>query len=345
MDKQRSSWHPAPSTQHPAKIPSWKWLVVPTMMLPWLLACKKDHGDDLGRLASDEGKNVTAIVQAFVEKARAASVAKIDEVLGLDSAEWYIEAALNYDLAEAWLECDEHVLDSIAFTLSWSGSGVAFLSVADAFNDLNTQISSMIQPGQNHLIAADVSLLPLLEGDTAMVYFVMGSGYSKSVNSEFGPDDHWGFGAGGVPNSNCGCDDYQGASGPCADKQIQQRVNAAIPLPLVGCFYTDVTRIAVGWFQKADVYLPHTNFPTGLIDTPYMVYYCTGFPGECGSCFSPAWMTFYTESAWELLQVLQPTERVPISYMNDGYFLQVDLDQIEYRHDVVYRYGRLQCPK
>lgn len=207
-------------------------------------ACKKDAAQEVAMAPDPRTADVVDLVEGFLTKARGEGQTKDLTTLSLDSAEWYIEAALNYELAEAWLECQQHLMDSVEFTLGHSGGEVGSADVWEVFLEVEASISSMIEPGMNHLVVADVKAAPLLSGQPGKVYVVIGYGYDKNVNANYGPNDYWYSGGLGV--THCGCGPNNGALGLCADKQIQARINMPIPLPSVNCFFTDVISRCVG---------------------------------------------------------------------------------------------------
>lgn len=84
--------------------------------------------------------------------------------MSLDSAAWYLEAGINFSLAQAWLECNEHYFASTEVFISCGNDGIIASTVGAAFIELSDAVSPMITPEVNHLILSDASFHPAREG-------------------------------------------------------------------------------------------------------------------------------------------------------------------------------------
>lgn len=304
------------------------------------IGCKKDIEPGTSGEA-----DVTPRVRTFVDRALSSVQTKDNTSLSLDSAEWYIEAGLNYTESLSWLEYNVHAIDSIETTIALDNGMVATSDAQTAYLALRAQLEAKITPEVNHLVLADVAFLATGEAElvNAKVLLHLGSGYEKNVHTAYGPNDYWYYGTNPVPNNNCGCGANAGGAGQCADVKIQNRVRSAIGLPADGCFWHSVVTRGVNWgglTGVADINYPLTNFPTGVPATPYMLYRCVG--ASCANCLSPAMMSFYTQKAWDLMLQIKPAGKNPST---------VQIDDItftgfppRYDHMALYSYGNLQCP-
>ena len=259
--------------------------------------------------------DVTPRVRAFVDNALSASSSATRSVISTDSAIWYMEAGLNFDVAQAWIECTDIAFDSLEVFIPSSGPELSPSEVYLAFSNLHTMLNDILTPEEEHLIVADVEFEALNSGYEVNVFLQLGSGYNKTnqlITTFSNPLRHGNFTTGST--SNCGC---QNQSGDCADKQIAQRINNALPGLSAGCYYTNVETIGVGWPYASNFpNLNHFDFPTGIPATPYMVFTCNGsdpciFGG--GNCLSTSKLSFYTQRGWNLMNMLKPAGKVAVS--------------------------------
>lgn len=305
-----------------------------------LVGCQKDTSLEAGTQA-----DVTPRVKAFVERALSAEQTKDNTPISLDSAEWYIEAGLNYWESQVSLEYNNQAVDSLETTIATEDGAVAAFDAYSAFQDLHAGLSEKITPGTNHLVLADVAFAA--SGEPALLrvktLLIIGSGYEKNVHTSYGQNDFWHYGSNPVQNNNCGCGPNAGAAGQCADVRIQNRIRLAIGLPADGCFWHSVVTRGVNWGGLtgiAEINYPLTQFTTGIPATPYMLYRCAG--ASCENCLTPSMMSFYTQKAWDLMLMLKPTGKHPSTAQID------DITWMgfppRYEHMALYSYGNLQCP-
>jgi hypothetical protein len=259
--------------------------------------------------------DVTPRVRAFVDDALSASGSANRSSISTDSAKWYLEAGLNFALAQAWLECNEVAFDSLEVFIPSNGTELSGSEVNIAFNSLHSMLLEMITPEEEHLIVADVEFRTADGGYEANVFLQLGFGYDKTnqlITTFSNPLRFGNFSTGAT--SNCGC---QNQSGDCADKQIASRINNALPGLTVGCYYTNVETKGVSWpypnnFPNGN----YTDFTTGIPATPYMVFTCNG-SDLCvlggGNCLSTSKLSFYTQQGWNLMNILKPIGKVSVS--------------------------------
>lgn len=134
-------------------------------------------------------------------------------------------------------------------TIVVNGGTVAASDAQAAYLELRDQLATKLIPEVNHLMLADLALLPTSEPGvvSAKALVHLGSGYEKNVHTGYGANDFWYYGSNPVPNNNCGCESNAGAAGQCADVKIQNRVRSAIGLPADGCFWHSVVTRGVNW--------------------------------------------------------------------------------------------------
>lgn len=289
-------------------------------------------------------QDVTPRIMAFLEKGGKIEGSKSGEACTLDSAEWYIEAALNFSVASAWLECDQTSVDSLEFSMPVGSNGVLISDAFAAYNVLRDQLEAMIDESVEHLIVADVSFSEVVGSEvSARVLIQKGFDYDKAgPNTSYGPNDYIYFGFLDQPNNNCGCGPNNGGATQCADIRIQQRVRATLPRLNVNCYYSSVTTRGVKWqWGGADANYSHTDFPTGIPATPFKTYYCQNAV-TCTNCLSPAQMSFYTQGMYDVMMQLKPSNRTASAVTVDDWFFAGG-ENAEYYHMALFTYGQLNC--
>ncbi|MBL7950736.1 MAG: hypothetical protein JNM62_03350 [Flavobacteriales bacterium] len=310
------------------------------------IACRKEETPTVSSTGSTEA-NFTPRIKTFIQQATIKNRHKDANSLSLDSAEWYIEAGLNFELGTPWIDCTDRTLDSLEVTIPVSESGVAENTAFSAYNALHTGIVSKLVTGENHLIMADVNLV-YTNGTEAVakVLIVIGSGYSKTnqLMTGYGANEFIYFTNAGLTNNNCGCGTNQGGATTCSNMRIAQRVNATMDGLSYGCYYTDVESRGVDWLGNAPNLTMNTSgtgFPTGIPVTPYKIYRCQG--ANCG-CMSPSMMSFYTQGSFDIMNQLKPTNKVPVSCAMDG-TNTLNGANSQYWQMALYTYARLNCTR
>ncbi len=293
-----------------------------TLALTFLFSgCQKEEAiSTVGPTALVE-ENVTPRVSAFILKASSNAQERNDVNYSLDSAEWYVEAGLNLELAEAWKHYNENRTDSIILPITITDGTIQEDAVYAAYNAFHNVLATVPQEGVQHLIVADVLISQNGSYSLMKLYYTIGSGYAKlALNTTYGPNAFFLWHS--VPgNNNAGCGSNNGGAGKAADKQIQDRVNVAIPLLPINCYWTNVQNlIAQG--------------------EPYM-YFCP-LGNSCTLCFTPSMMSTYTQGTWDLLQLYKPVGKLPISVTVEGVFTLNSPNNL-YGHLGTFTYGKKQC--
>ncbi len=306
-----------------------------------LVGCQKDA--DIVQDPTNAEVDVTPRLRAFISRAEHANDDRDETVITIDSAEWYIEGAINLNVAQAWIEYNDHAVDSILVSIPVVDGAVLGNSATSKFLELKSLIEGKLTEGENHLILADVNFGIACDGlIPVFVLLEIGSGYDRlgGLITSYGANDFWIYGG---PLPNCGCGPNAGAPGGCANYWIRQRINATLGL-LAGCYYTNLQTAGVNWTSGgATQNFYSQQFPTGIPATPYKIYYCYN-AFTCDNCLDPSRMTFYTQSTYAVMQQLTPSQKVPVSVATNFVFVPNGADAI-YSQSYLFSYGKLNCPK
>lgn len=276
-----------------------------------LSGCQKEKIENLSETQVAE-VNVTPRVQAFVQKAVRGYSSREDGLVSVDSAEWYIEAALNYSFTNIAQTYENQIVDTLSISIPLMNGEVQEGPVGNAYQTLGEWINASNVEGTSHVAIVDVVARNTGTSLDLQAVYVVGSGYDRGVpNTTYGPNDYWWWMSLGSPNQ-CGCNSNPPAYGQCADKQIQSRINFAIN----GGYYQYWTNVESWWVDHWGYDDPSTQ-TIGLMSHPspigpdnlvsgdgirdYPVYLNSG----SGGCFDPTDMRFYTQGVWDLMQTIR----------------------------------------
>ena len=219
------------------------------------------------------------------------STNKSNETLSIDSAVWYIEAALNYTHCNS--EAVEIVaIDSIFVPININNENkIRFDNISLAYNQLNTNLLNIL--GENNMSLADIEFVENLNknGEKQLKLTVV---ETRGIPNywTFGEDDYWHLWRGR-------CD---GSSDAYTCDEIDRRANYSIPILSGNSYVTDV----------------QTNYYCGDEYTPE--FFCWDSNHE--RCLSPSEMRYYLMKLKEFanLESIKPTNKSIIHYdlVNDG---------------------------
>ncbi|HRD51497.1 MAG TPA: hypothetical protein PKY96_02505 [Flavobacteriales bacterium] len=181
--------HETPNAQRPTLL-ALSAIASAALLLGTLISCNKEEAGPQGPVAAPE-VDVTPRVRAFVDAARSEAQTKENALFSADSAEWYVEAGLNFAIATAWVECHTIMMDSAEVALSGSADGYGLGDVQAAYNSLVSHVTNMLIADVNHLVLADVVVIGSGPATTLKVYLQIGSGYEK-LNTTFSNSWTWG---------------------------------------------------------------------------------------------------------------------------------------------------------
>lgn len=309
-----------------------------------LTSCKKEGALEPAHGTTTE-LNVTPRVKAFIENVHHDGTLRNAGAMALDSAEWYVEAALNYTCTNAAQLYNDQLVDTFSISIPLLDGEVSAAQAGNAYLTLAELIDAHNVSGSSHVALVDVVTNNAGASLEISAVCVVGSGYTKGApNTNYGPNDHWLWMG---DYSHCGCGPNSGAYGQCADKQIQGRVNYGIN----GGYYTYWTDVESWWVNhwgeddpgdKIVGLLSHPSpiGPTNLVSgdgvRDYPVYFSEG-----GGCFGPTDMKHYTQGAYDLMLVVRnayvPTKELVSCTVVGEMAMGGGNDQW---HWVTYRYGK-----
>lgn len=264
-----------------------------------LVACEKEAIAPEYSTDAEVTDTTTPLIQAFLERAHGDGFTKSDATLSLDSAEWYVEAGLNFSLAEAWLSIEEIRRDTFFVELSCDQEMINADGLYSAYLSAATIASATWDEATEHLIIADVQAEELSGIPTLRIVTYIGArGGAKRLYTTFGPNAYframWEL---SYP-SNCGCGPNLNGPGVCAPIQIHNRLNANIPPLSPGQYFTDISQE----FASGGVFL--WSCPTDCFDV----------------CLGPTELSGYVTSGWTVFHLLQPTGKSKINaYYQSAY--------------------------
>lgn len=265
------------------------------------VSCKKEV-DPTGPLDTGIHKESTGLeprIRAFVASAGDPSL-RGGTTLSADSAEWYIEAALNFSNANITTSYNGSRVDSLIHHLPVTDEVVTLSDAAAAYNTLSAQIASSNVPDLSHVIIVDVTSVRTGDGLTLTVAYATGSGYGKALNTGFGSNDHWMWGGGG---SNCNCAPNTGA-GTCADKKIEQRINNELTALGQSVYMINVETWKIMPYEDVpNKVKAFSDFPVSGSPYGHRSYGCGG--SGCNTCLSPSNMTFFTQGTWDVMNLIK----------------------------------------
>lgn len=305
-------------------------------------ACQKEGVNPIGTVDANLKAEVTTLVEAFVGQAQG-GYSKGTEYMTVDSTEWFVEAGLNYSLAKSWLEFSSSQVDSVSITVPMNNGSVLSTDAYAAFNVLFDSLDHVEIEGVQHLALVDVTLEQ--EGDNLEVLarYVVGTGYEKTLNTNYPPGYAlmWWQQAG----PNCGCGDY--SSSTCADRKIETRVRAAILFPMSpGDYLTDIETWTVDPYYATDIPNKHYSiedfldpqYVPGHSNQDFPIYFCN--TGDCSTCLDNGDLSFHTQGTYDLFFWIRnnhcPSKR-PLTLTVDG-DMGMGYDPL-YFHAVTYTFG------
>jgi hypothetical protein len=171
-------------------------------------------------------ENVTPRVDNFIASADSRLQAKNAGELTLDSATWYIEAALNRSSTQGWKEYRDLVTDTFRLSLAISNGTVNFSEALEAYNSLSDAIAPLTTEEQHVKI---IDVVPTVNGSSLdlLTLATVVSGYDKGAPSTvYGTNDDYYYFAFGI-SSSCPCGTNPNSTSYCANKVIEQRINSA----------------------------------------------------------------------------------------------------------------------
>lgn len=225
-------------------------LLVTTCMV-MLASCTKEPSGPLATLPAT-APDMTPRVERFVASASDENRTKSNGVFEADSAVWYLEAGLNYSVAQAWRPFTELRSDSVLLSLDLTAGTVSNDLVFNAYGILAAHLAS-VNTQEQHLYIVDV-VEPVIASNELLVRYQVASGYAKYNNppNTSYPADHvawWSTGS----SPSCAV-----TVAPRANTTIQQRINSANFFPVSpGQFWHSVESWTVSNYETL---IPGKNY-------------------------------------------------------------------------------------
>lgn len=291
-------------------------------------------------------ENLETRIRAFVERAANASGRDDDVMITADSAEWYVEAALNFSNADLAQAHDNAEVDSLTYAIPLENGMVNESDAIAAYNALNPVVGASNVPDISHVVIVDVTSQNTADELSLIIAYVVGSGYEKELNTTYGPDDYWLW----MSQSYSACEPNTQESPSGADKRIEKRIRQEL-LALGNTVYmvSIETWIVTAYYDGNNQVLPYYFFPaplgpennaTGDWVNDFYSYACEPAGSSCVTCLDPDAMTHYTKSTWDLMEIIRAAEcpdklASNIRVQGEIFFPA----PTEYFHHIDFRYG------
>jgi hypothetical protein len=270
--------------------------------LTWA-GCRKEADPSPALPADAAAVNFTPRIKHFLATIQGPAEAKSGTTYSVDSAAWYVEGALNMELTQAWIACENTATGTLNVAVPATGGVVAANDAATAYNTLQGQLAELPQEGESHLVVIDIQPAQTDEGLVFKATYALGSGYGKlwELNTEFDEDD---FLCWGVYEPACACTGGN-PSALCADGRIQSRVKGTIPPLAMNQYYASVE----SWYielgtDTANHYYAATHFvnttnSTGRSNQDYKTYIC--WDSNCSSCLDDIDLSYHTQGTYDVM--------------------------------------------
>lgn len=308
-------------------------------------ACQKESIPAPGNIASTQ-EDLTPRIADFVARAtHNAGSSRSTQEFNADSAAWYVEGALNYSLAQAWLPYNELVNDSLTVAVASANGTVNEADAANAFISVLAQLQQGISADQ-HLVVVDAEPQTTASGLELKLCYALGQGNERlGLNTTYASNTHLWFMTGMGSTGSCDPNFYSLKAG---DRIIQDRVGATIPLLAVGQYYASVESWYVDGYGSTDISqhhysvedFPRTGNTSGHSNQDYKIYWCDD--GSCSTCLDAGDMTVHTQGTYDVMHWINQqhcSTKVPASISVIGDF---PVGTGPYFHAVTYTYGNPQ---
>jgi len=286
--------------------------------------CKKEAINTSTSISSADQKTAQQI-QSFKQKMF--SNLKNGEDMQVDSAIWYLEAALNLTYARADNTREIINLDSATVTVPLTQNNTIFFSdIALAYTNLVDSLSLHYHAisGEKGVVFTDLAVIELADNNVVIKMTDMITTSSNTGFSGFGPDDYWRWGCNGGK-----CD---GTMMPWdAALKLAQHANMGDCVLPISC-YTSVE-------QSPEIYpsdVPTDENPFGYF--LYLLYAAGGLNPPVSHCLSPDAMNYYLEGLKTIADMYKPAGKQTIKYYcqsdvlvcDEGYWYHIHRAHIIY---------------
>jgi hypothetical protein len=304
-----------------------------------MVACNKDTTtpvvDEL-RIVDDH--NYSPRVRAFVAGANGTGDRDGTGTMLADSAEWYVEAALNFSYTDLGIEYDDAVVDSVYYTLPLDDGMASDEDAFSAYHTLGQQIAAANVNGESHVVIVDVTSENTGDALVLTAAYVVGSGYSKNPDTNYGTNDYWMWWNGGVYGSECKCSSNPNSSPQCADKRIQSRINTYLINQGQGVYMVSVETWTLDVSDDSNNnVISFMNYPVSGSPCGFKTYGTS--TGGCNVCLTPTAMSFYTQGTWDVMGLIKadkcPNKTAQNCTVNGSLFSDLPYHRIQYRYGII----------
>ncbi len=285
------------------------WVAAILTTVTFLSSCKKDSEKNITSSGFSQNDNrIISQIENF--KVKITSNLKSNEEISVDSAVWYLEAALNLTYARANNTRDIINLDSATISIPLTQNNTIFFSdIAMAYANLVDSLSLHYHAisGEKGVIFADLAAIELVDNNMVIKMTDMITTSSNTGFSGFGPDDYWRWG------NNAGkCD---GSMMPWdAALKLAQHANMGDCILPISC-YTSVEQTPMIFPED----VPTDENPFGYL--PYLLYAAGGLNPPVSHCLSPDAMNYYLDGLKTIANMYKPAGKQTIKYYCESDFL------------------------
>ncbi len=261
-------------------------------------------------------ENPTPRIKGFIARANAgrSGHVKSGNTITVDSAVWYIEAALNFAYTQTSLDYSNVAVDSTTVICITNTDGMVDESEVFAAYYTAANVVAGIPTQEQHLVVIDANGATASGQLSITCSFMIGSGYEQSLNTTYTTEDDfmWWQGTGGQ-SSGCPCGDNTNATSYCAHYFIQKRINFALNGGYYYDYWTDVetwtvdqypTEISEQRVSLFDLTSPDPA-PASHSNQNWLLYYCEG--PDCSPCLDETDMSFHTQGTYDAMVQVRDT--------------------------------------
>jgi hypothetical protein len=254
-----------------------------------MTACQKEPGKTTQNPEiSQEDLALSKRISSFVEQMNNPYNLKSDGKMDVDSAIWYVEAAMNYTFADIPELFSDTKVDTMEFVLNVRNGSCTETDLSALYQAVDLDIQAYCSTlGEYQLLGVDINMNDKVSGDLT-VCLISGRGGYVDPALTFRSNDYWyAYGKMG----KCGAYEGQYKNERDATTEIQRKANYSIPMILAHngvVYYTDFSTDRLsGWDDFNPDYKPGIDDPL----KERLLYYEE--PINWDRCLSPELLNFY----------------------------------------------------
>lgn len=255
------------------------------LLITFFIGCKKENVENVTKNSKQQ---VTEKLLDFKSKLNAKNL----DCLSSDSANWYIEGVLNYEMAN-----NNHNISNLSFNydttrFDYSANALTYAQLETIYSVLKKQINNHLSEVPGSLCdMINLKFLPFDNGIKVVLVSTFGSKASKYLYAQFGNDDYWRWG------QNQGkCDGTYVGIDACDKLRI--KFNSPLNKPYIEGYYISI----VCWNENFNSHpLPNSQ---------YRMFMASGSGSSVptpGPCISPDQLNFYLSNFDYIKDINCPT--------------------------------------